>query len=82
MNTIRNAVALAAVALVLAGCSSLGGAAPDGAAAKVLGNLEHCKRTYQASIGGLGVPGGSLYIECPARPRDEGGEAAAEVARP
>jgi len=59
--------ALAFTALGLAACGTLGdGAVTD----KALGNLEHCKRTYQASIGALGAPSGSLYIECPAKPFD------------
>ena len=36
---------------------------------KVLGNLEHCKRTYTAAVG-MGA-NGSLNIECPAKPFPE-----------
>ena len=61
--------AIVAASLTLAGCQS--GVSAE-LASQALGNLEHCKRTYQASIGGLGVPGGSLFIECDAKPRDPG----------
>jgi outer membrane biogenesis lipoprotein LolB len=63
-------ILLAAVAsLCLGGCSSLPGGDPTSQLPQqILDNLKHCKRTYQASVGGLGVPGGSLYIECPAQP--------------
>lgn len=63
---------LAGLALVcLAGCSSLPGADPTAQLpSQVLDNLSKCKRTYQASVGGLGIPGGSLYIECLPEPRD------------
>ncbi|MFN4176410.1 hypothetical protein [Phenylobacterium sp.] len=68
---IITSAAVAAAALALSACGTL--SAGDGAAvaAKALENLEHCKRTYQAAIGALGAPGGSLYIECPARPFDQ-----------
>jgi hypothetical protein len=55
--------------LSLGGCASVPGASGSAdMAAKVLGNLEHCERQYIASVGGLGVPGGSLSIRCPAKP--------------
>jgi hypothetical protein len=60
---------LAAAALSLGACSTLSGGDPtSNLPASVLENLRHCKRTYQAAVGGFGVPGGSLYIECPAEP--------------
>jgi hypothetical protein len=62
---------LAACALSLTACASLPGGDPTSQLpSQVLENLKHCKRTYQASVGGFGVPGGSLYIECPAQPYD------------
>lgn len=65
MRTILGALA----ALSLSACASLpGGDASSQLPGQVLENLQHCKRTYQASVGGFGVPGGSLYIECPAQP--------------
>lgn len=58
---------LLAASMALGACSSLGGATvPGNAAAGVLGNLEHCDRTYQASVG-LGG-NGSLTISCKAKP--------------
>ena len=63
----KRILALAAC-LQLAACQSTTGAET---ASKVLGNLEHCERVYIASVGGLGIPGGSLNIRCPARPFDE-----------
>lgn len=57
-------------ALALGGCGTLGGGSGSAVAEKALSNLEHCKRTYQAAIGAMGAPGGSLYIECPAKPFD------------
>lgn len=58
-------IALALAGLAVTGCASLPGADPtSNLPAEILDNLQYCKRTYQASIGGLGVPGGSLYIEC------------------
>jgi hypothetical protein len=56
-------LAAAALACALGGCAS-----NDGVAAKALDNLTYCKRTYIAAVGGVGVPGGSLFIECPAKP--------------
>jgi acyl CoA:acetate/3-ketoacid CoA transferase beta subunit len=56
-------------ALSLGGCASIpgtGGANGDAIAAQVLQNLEHCRRTYTASVG-IGAAG-SLNIECPAKP--------------
>lgn len=53
------------LALFLAGCSTL---KSGDLATQALGNLEHCKRTYQATVGAFGIPGGSLFIECPPKP--------------
>lgn len=61
-------VVLLVASLGLTACQSTTSAET---AAKVLGNLEHCERTYIASIGGFGVPAGSLNIRCPARAYDE-----------
>ena len=58
-------IALAGLCLALSGCSTLGGGNND-LALKVLGNLEHCRRTYTAAVG-MGA-NGSLNIECPAKP--------------
>ena len=64
----------AAAALSLSACASLpGGDSGSGFPAQALENLRHCKRTYQASLGGFGVPGGSLFIECPAEPYGDAG---------
>jgi hypothetical protein len=63
----RPAIVLAL--LSLSACASLPGGDPTNQLpAQVLENLKHCKRTYQAAVGGFGIPGGSLYIECPAQP--------------
>lgn len=56
----------AATALALSACSTIPGG--DGATSQVLSNLEHCRRSYTAVVGALGVPGGSLNIECPGKP--------------
>lgn len=64
-------LAACAAALSLGACSTLPGGDPASQLpSQVLDNLEHCKRTYQASVGGLGIPGGSLYIECAPKPFD------------
>jgi hypothetical protein len=56
--------------LVILAALALSGCATGNAelAKQALGNLEHCKRTYQASVGAFGVPGGSLFIECQPKP--------------
>lgn len=54
---------IALAALSLTACAS-----NSGVADQALQNLQHCKRTYIAAVGGIGVPGGSLFIECPPRP--------------
>lgn len=65
----KKAFCAMAAPFCLAACASLPGNDPSRALpAQVLENLQHCKRTYQASVGGLGVPGGSLFIDCPAQP--------------
>lgn len=62
----------AAAALSLSACAGFPGSDPSSQLpAQVLDNLQHCKRTYQASVGGLGVPGGSLYIECAPQPYED-----------
>lgn len=78
MKRIVLCAAVLLAALSTGACASLPGATDTAAAPAVLGNLQHCKRTYQASIGGLGVPGGSLYIECPAKPFDGADETPVE----
>lgn len=62
---------IGAAALALSGCSTIQGDPTNNLPQAVLDNLKHCKRTYQASVGGLGIPGGSLYIECAPEPRDD-----------
>ena len=57
-------------ALTMSGCSTLGGDPTNNLPQAVLDNLKYCKRTYQASVGGLGIPGGSLYIECAPAPAE------------
>lgn len=59
---------IACVAFSLSGCSTLGGDPTNNLPSAILDNLKHCKRTYQASVGGFGIPGGSLYIECEPQP--------------
>lgn len=72
----KTMLSAAAAAFCLCGCASLPGGDPTSALpSQMLDNLRHCKRTYQASVGGLGLPGGSLYIDCPAEPRDAGPDA-------
>jgi hypothetical protein len=68
--TLLKVAALAACALTLTACSTLQGDPTSNLPSQVLDNLRHCKRTYQASLGGIGIPGGQLYIECPAQPYD------------
>lgn len=63
MRHIPVIAALGACALLTAGCASSGQLGE-----KALGNLEHCERTYQANVGALGLPGGSLFIRCPPKP--------------
>lgn len=57
---------LAACALALAGCSTLGGNTNSDLALQVLGNLEHCDRQYTLALG-VGASG-SLVIHCRAKP--------------
>lgn len=64
----RLAIILAA-ALTLGACSTMPGGDPAAQLPQHLDNLQYCKRTYTASIGGLGVPGGSLHIDCDPAPR-------------
>jgi hypothetical protein len=64
----RSAILILALGLSLSACTTLSGKGNNDLALKVLGNLEHCKRTYTATVG-MGA-NGSLNIECPPRPFD------------
>jgi hypothetical protein len=50
-----------ATALGLSGCAST-------SQEQVLGNLEHCERTYMGQIGGVLPPSVSVSIRCNAKP--------------
>ena len=56
---------LATLCLTLSGCGTIRGGNNE-VALRALGNLEHCRRTYIASIGMGGAA--SVNIECPPKP--------------
>jgi hypothetical protein len=62
MRTLKRAIA-ALCLFSLSACAS-----NSGLGEKALGNLEFCRRSYTAILGGIGTNGGSINIECPPRP--------------
>lgn len=59
----RLVLGAAVVALGLSGCATASQEA-------VLGNLEHCDRTYIGAVGGVLPPSVSVSIRCPPKPYD------------
>jgi hypothetical protein len=68
MRHLTLAVALAAAALSLGACASVGGAGGAETTTQLLQNLRHCERTYIGGLGGLAPPNASVAISCPAEP--------------